>query len=395
MLAKLLLVAGLAALPLFAAAPAQAGKQMEVALQDDGVFLYGEHYNVDTAYQRLRALGATHLRMNVLWWQPIPAAQRTQTTVPSNIVYDWSVWDQAVARAAAYGIKVQLDLTGDPPAWACGSKQPPYACDGFRPDVNLFAHFVGAAVAHFKGRVNRFSMWNEPNWYTWISPHDEAPLIYRQLYMAGYNAAKAANPEAEVVMGEFAPHFQRNISTPPLQFVREMVCVNKRLRPIKGAAEKCTGGPLKLDAASTHPYDFTNRPTKRRKKPDELTMANINAYPRLLNRLRKKGLIEPSTKKFPIYLTENGYFVAGRRGVPESKRKRWITQAWQMALDAPRVKQQLHYVLVSPPADSPSSYFDMGLIGSNGVLRPSYDALRGWISEHAGSLQSPGPCSAC
>ena len=53
---------------------------MEVALQDDGVFLYEEHYDRDLAYRQLRALGATHLRMNILWWQPIPAAQRTQTT---------------------------------------------------------------------------------------------------------------------------------------------------------------------------------------------------------------------------------------------------------------------------------------------------------------------------
>ena len=370
---------------------------MEVALQDDGVFLYGEHFNVDTAYRHARALGVTHLRMNVLWWQPVPVAQRTQTTVPSPIVYDWSVWDRAVDRAAAYGIKVQLDLTGDPPAWACGSKLPPYACDGFRPDVNLFAHFVGSAVAHFRGRVNRFSLWNEPNWYTWISPHDEAPLIYRRLYQAGYDAAKAANPGVEVVMGEFAPHFQRNISTPPLQFVREMVCVNKRLKRIRGARKKCTGGPLKLDAASTHPYDFTNRPTRRRDNPDELTMANINSYPRLLDRLRKKGLIEPSTKRFPIYLTEHGYFVSGRRGVPENRRKRWIVQAWQMALDAPRVKQQLHYVLVSPPAGAASAFFDMGLISTTGVFRDSFGALQTWIQQAAaqGKVLRPGPCSAC
>ena len=398
MLTKLLLITALAAVPLVGtAAPAQAGKQMEVALQDDGVFLYNEYYDVDTAYRQLRALGATHLRMNVLWWQTLPPAQRVQTSRPAEINYDWSLWDQAIARAAAYGIKVQLDLTGDPPAFACGSKQPPYACDGFRPDPALFAHFVASAVAHFRGRVTRFSLWNEPNWYTWISPHDEAPLLYRKLYQAGYAAAKAANPNAEVVMGELAPHFQPNISTPPLQFIREMVCVNRKLKPIKGAKKKCTGGPLKLDAFSTHPYDFTNRPTRLRENRDELTIANINALPRLLDRLRKKGLIEPSTKKFPIYLTEHGYFVAGRRGVPENRRKRWIVQAWQMALEAPRVKQNLHFVFVSPPAGSPSSYFDMGLIGANGVFRPSYDAFRGWISQAAaaGQVQRPGPCSAC
>ncbi len=394
---KLAVIAALAAVPLLAAAPAQAGKQMEVAIQDDGVFLYNEHYDRDVAYRQLRALGATHLRMNILWWQTLPAAQRTQTTVPANIQYDWSVWDAAIARARAYGIQVQLDLTGDPPAFACGNLRPPYACDGFKPNRDLFAHFVGAAVAHFRGRVNRFSLWNEPNWYTWISPHDQAPLLYRKLYQAGYAAAKAANPNVEVVIGEFAPHFQKGISTPPLQFIREMVCVNEQLKRIKGARKKCNGGPLKFDAFSTHPYDFTNRPTRRRPNPDELTIANVGALPKLVNKLRRKGLVEPSKRKFPVYLTEHGYFVSGRRGVPESKRKRWIVQAWQLAQDSPRVKQMLHFVFVSPPPDSPSAFFDMGLMSSTGVLRPSYDALRGWIQNAAanGGVIRPGPCSAC
>jgi hypothetical protein len=173
--------------------------------------------------------------------------------------------------------------------------------------------------------------------------------------------------------------------------------VNKKLKRIKGAKKKCLGGPLKLDAYATHPYDFTHKPTKRLENPDELTMANIRRLPKLLKKLRKKGLIEPSKKRFPIYLTEHGYFVGGRRGVPERRRAEWIVQAWQMAQDARRVKQMLHYVFVSPPASSPSAYFDMGLIAQNGTPRTSYFALRNWIQQAvaAGKLARPGPCSAC
>jgi hypothetical protein len=379
------------------AAPASAGKQMEVAIQDDGLFIFQDHSNREVALSRARAMGVTTIRMNILWWQPIPRSQRAQTTVPSPIRYDFSAWDGAIARARAYGIKTQLDLTGDPPAWACGSKKPPYACDGFRPSVPLFQHFAAAAAQHFKGRVSRYSIWNEPNWYTWLSPHDEAPILYRNLYIAGYNAIKSVDPSAEVVMGETAPHFQPNISTPPLQFIREMVCVNKKLKRIPGADEKCLGGPLKLDAYATHPYDFTHKPTKRRENPDELTLANIRRLPKLLNKLRKKGLIEPSTKRFPIYLTEHGYFIGGSRGVPERKRAQWIVQAWQMAQENRRVKEMVHYVFVSPPADAPSAYFDMGLIAQNGVRRASYFALQNWIQQAvaAGKVASPGPCSAC
>jgi len=397
-LPRILLLVSLAALASsVAASPASAGKRMEVATQDDGLFIAQSHSNREAALARARALGVTHIRMNILWWQPIKASQRTQTTVPSPITYNWGPWDDAINRARAWGIQTQLDLTGDPPAWACGNKKVPFECDGYKPSVPLFQHFVAAAAQHFRGRVSRFSLWNEPNWYTWLSPHDEAPILYRNLFMAGYNAIKSVNPDAEVVMGETAPHFQPGISTPPLQFIREMVCVNKKLKRIRGADEKCTGGPIKLDAYATHPYDFTHKPTKRLENPDELTMANIGRLPKLFNKLRKKGLIETPKKRFPIYLTEHGYFIGGRRGVPERKRAQWIVQAWQMALEAKRVKQMLHYVLISPPASSPSSYFDMGLIAQNGTPRASYFALQNWIQQAvaAGKLAQPGACSAC
>jgi hypothetical protein len=403
-LTRILLLVALAALPLVAmTGPAQGAKKMEVAIQNEGVFLYGAYYDQDLAYRQLRSLGATHLRMNVLWFQAVVASQRNQRTKPANIQYDFSQWDAAVNKARSYGIKVQFALAGDPPNFACGSKEDPYECDGFKPNRKLFADFVRATVSHFKGRVSRFSMWNEPNWYTWISPHKQAPLLYRKLYQAGYKAAKKANRKAEVVMGELAPHFQPNISTPPLQFIREMVCVNKKLKRIKGAKKKCPG-KLKLDAFATHPYDFENRPTKKRSNPDEVTIANIGALPKLLDKLRKKGLIKPSKKAFPIYLTEHGYMVAdnprikqAKRRIPEPKRARWIVQSWKIAQKTPRIKQNLHFGFISPPPSDPSGFFDMGLIKFDGTIRGSFTALQSYLRDAAadGKVARPGPCSAC
>jgi hypothetical protein len=402
-LTRILLLAVLAALPLLAAAPAQGAKKLEVAIQNEGVFLYQNYYNRETAFSQLRALGATHLRVNVLWFQAVVASQSNRRTKPANVQYDFSIWDSVVNRARAYGIKVQFALAGDPPRFACGNKKKPYECDGYKPNNKLFADFVRATVSHFKGRVSRYSMWNEPNWYTWISPHKNAPLLYRKLYQAGYKAAKAANPKAEVVIGELAPHFQKGISTPPLQFIRELVCVNKKLKRIKGANKKCGRKPLKFDAFATHPYDFEHKPTKKRSNPDEVTIANINALPALLDKLRKKGLIKPKRKKFPIYLTEHGYMVADNpavrreRRIPESKRAKWIVQSWDIAQKAPRIKQNLHFGFISPALTDPSGFFDMGLIKFDGTPRQSFTALQNWIQDAVadGRVARPGPCSAC
>ena len=398
---SLLALAALAALVLLAPAPAGAAKRMEVIVQDDSVLLYkSSYYEREVAFRQLRRLGASRLRVNVLWFLTMPESQAQATTKPSQIDYDWSIWDNLIARAKQYGIGVQFDLTGDPPTWACGIPLPPGTCDGYRPNLFEFAAFAHAAAAHFGNRVKRYSIWNEPNWFTWVRPHRQSPRIYRALYQAGYAGVKAGNPNAKVLMGETAPYFRKRLNIAPLTFIRKMVCVNKRFKRIKGARRKCPGGPLPLDGYAHHPYDFTVRPDKKRENPDDVTIANLGALNRTLNKLRKKGLIDPSKKKIPLYLTEHGYYVKRpetprNRGLSERRRAKWAVQAFDMAQRNKRVKGMTYYVLVSPPPGHVSGFFDLGLVATNGFERPIFSALTSWIQAAIadGRVKRPGVCT--
>lgn len=395
---RTLLLVVLAMLPLAAAAPSHAAKKMEVVIQDDGIFLYNSpYYDRDRAYRQARDLGVSQLRMNVIWWMTMPESQALAKKKPRRVAYNWGLWDAAIARAKAFGMKVQLDLTGDPPRWACGNKKVPNECDGYKPNTKSFQQFAQAAAKHFGKRVQRFSIWNEPNWYTWIRPHKKSALIYRKLYQAGYKGVKKGRKGAKVFMGELAPYFQKRQSIAPLKFIRDMVCVNKRFKKTRRAKRDCKGGALKLDGFAHHPYDFTRPPTKPRKGRDNVTMANLGALTKTLDTLRKKRLLKPSVKKVPLYLTEHGYFVKGPRRVSESKRKRWTVKAFDMAQRNSRVKGMLYYILVSPPDDHPSAFFDLGLIATNGEERGAFDALRAWVRKAArsGRVKKPGRCTAC
>ena len=208
-LTRIMLLVALAVLPMLAASPAQAAKKMEVALQDDGVFLYNEHYDRELAYRQLRELGVTHLRMNILWWQPIPEGQRNQRTKPSPIVYDFSVWDDAIARARAYGIKVQLDLAGDPPAWACGNKKVPYECDGFKPNRALFAHFVRGGGQPLPGQGRALLAVERAELVHVDQPAQAVAAPLPQALpgrLQGGQEGRTRRPRSS--MGELAPHFQ-------------------------------------------------------------------------------------------------------------------------------------------------------------------------------------------
>ncbi len=72
---------------------------------------------------------------------------------------------------------------------------------------NYFAQFAGRLASHYKGRVDRWILWNEPEFkpgdvgagqsYSWLGSDDQ----YLDLLKAGYAAIKAANPNATVIFG--------------------------------------------------------------------------------------------------------------------------------------------------------------------------------------------------
>ena len=75
----------------------------------------------------------------------------------------------------------------------------------------------GAELARrYGGVVDRFSIWNEPNYFGWLAPIGSAPKLYRAMYVEGYNAIKAAAPNAQVLIAETSPYKIPRRATAPL-----------------------------------------------------------------------------------------------------------------------------------------------------------------------------------
>lgn len=103
------------------AGTAHAAPGMEVAVQDDGLFLGdASSYSRDRGFQRLRELKASRLRINVIWSRVLRGEQADRRNAPRRPLYDWARFDRAVEEAADNGVKVHLTLTGEAPAWATG-----------------------------------------------------------------------------------------------------------------------------------------------------------------------------------------------------------------------------------------------------------------------------------
>jgi hypothetical protein len=400
-----LLLAAAALASVFAAVPAPAGaaRGMEVALQDDLLFLHrgalsGPYYSRDTAFDQMRAMQGSALRVNIIWAHAVANDQERLPTKPAQVRYDWAPYESLVKLARGYGVEVQLSLTGPAPAWATPTKR--VETGYWRPDAAYFKEFARAVGKRFKRKVSRYSIWNEPNWDKWLGPQSEAPWRYRQLYQVGSAAIWSVNRRAKVWFGELVPYDSPH-SIAPLEFMRRVACVDNRYRrtrqwrsqrkaaPLSG--KRCAGGTLKADGFAHHPYEFEKRPSRaRRPGRDDVSMGSLDRLTGALDRVEKARALVPRTGPWlPLYLTEFGFFRAGPRTISESKRAKWSVEGFRIAQRHPRVRQLLYYVFVRPPG---GIFFDLSLLDHTGAQTGTYRALVRWGAGAAnrGEISKPG-----
>jgi hypothetical protein len=312
---------------------------IDIGVQDDGVFL-GHYGSQDTAFKLSSRLHANRIRVMVQ--SPKVAAGRG---------WNFSEFDRLLDAATAHGMKVQMVLIGPP----------------HKPSVHKYALFVAAAVRHFKGRVDRYSIWNEPNHKGWLEPVRSAPHMYRQLYAAGYRVIKRIDPKAQVLIGETVPYELRHgkLAMAPLEFLRKM------------------GGRLRADGYAHHPYDFIHAPSYRYPGADNVTIGTLGRLTRALDKLRRSGALRgPGGGKLPVYLTEYGYFTKGSRRVSEARRGKYLVQAFKIAMANRRVKEMLQYLLIQPPAGSPGEFFATWLANRAGKAGTAFRSLAAFLGRY-------------
>jgi hypothetical protein len=361
----------------------RAARGLELGIQDDALFVQGnERWPHGRAFGYAKALGVTRLRVNLLWSYVMPASQSGAHRRPRQINYNFTQVDNLIDAAGRHGIRVHLTLTGPSPRWANARRSETQSW--YKPNPREFGAFAGVAARHFKGRVDRYSIWNEPNWKTWLGPLDAAPRIYRKLYMFGYTAIKQADRRAKVLIGETSPYRRPGASTAPLAFLRKVACVNRRYRRVR------TCPRMKADGYAHHPYDFAHAPSYRFPGGDNVTIGTLPRLTRALDRLKRSGALRRSGGgRMPVYLTEYGYFASGRRALPARKRSRYLRQAYSIALRNARVKGHMQYLLLTLPPSS-SSAFDTGLVSGVGMRSPQYNALARWYRANRRKIRRPG-----
>ena len=369
----------------FGVGEANAARGMEIGVQDDAVLVTGKYYDREKALIRARKFGATRVRISVGWAYTLTPIQRKANSKPGNLSYQWTLIDRAIDAAARHGMRVYLTLTGPAPAWATSNNK----VGPRKPNVSDFAQFAAQAARHFKGRIDRYSIWNEPNIRTWLAPLSSAPTQYRKLYAAAYFAIKSQSPSAKVLFGELAPYSLKfssgKFASTPLGFLRKALCVNSRYGKRKSSCPK-----LKADGFAHHPYDFRHAPNFRYKGKDNVTIGTLSRLTSALNKLARSGALRKNGGgKLPIYLTEYGYFGSGPRTLSKRKRTSYLSKGWTIALKNRRVKSNYQYLIAAPPRGSASDFFDLALLTTKGRKRAQYNTLVRWYKKYKRKVKRP------
>jgi Cellulase (glycosyl hydrolase family 5) len=417
------LIASALALALIAGMAAQAhAAAFELSvMQDDNYLIYSNAENRTVALNRMKAMGVDAVRVSVLWDAVAPRKKLKNGADPKAYrPANWDKYDDVVRAAEAYGIKVYFDVTFPGPRWTQYKANDPANQKTWRPNTRQFGRFFQAVAKRYngsyhdenegKGILPRVSWWgigNEPNQGGWLMPQARriggrmvptSPAIYRDLLAAGADALIRTGHSMDTInMGETAPlgvppQSERRPLRPAL-FLRELFCLDSRLRPYRGAAAKARNcsSLKKLKVLKKlpnlvyahHPYTKKTSPLKKDKSRDAITIANLSALPKLLDRIASRTKLIPSGMR--VVLTEFGWETRppdNLNGISLANQAEWNNLGDYAVYKNDRVFANTQFLLfdVPPQRQYPKGSraywftYQSGLFFSNGQRKPSATA---------------------
>jgi hypothetical protein len=348
---------------------------------DPGAYEQARWTQLDTAIRAIRAAGLKAL-VDIGFWAPHwatddPPGPRARSNIDPQAYADFATavalrYSGAFTPPAEPGAATPPEPTEDASLIAqliqplvpfpVPDPIPPLLGSGPPPQPGASARAAQAAApAGPLPAVDRFIIWNEPNHQGLLLPQWKAdnttpasPAVYRAMVRAGYAAVKAVRKRATVLIGNTSSTGGERGKGPvaPLEFLRELACVDAKLRP--RVTGDCTGyTTLPGDGWAHHPYSQNERPERvsdPKQEPGDLRLADTPVLAKTLNALVRMGRLAPANKN--IYLTEFGYEtkgIPGRPRVNETQQARWMTWAEYLADRVPTVKSFAQFLLRDQP----------------------------------------------
>jgi hypothetical protein len=377
---------------------AQAGSRQVTVMQDDALLLRHDSATRAHTLDEMDRLGADVVKVQVYWNEIAPQGRRKPQGFDASDPggYAWAVYDEIVQGIVARGMRPFLALGNRAPDWAT-AKRGRYR-GTYRPSARELGLFARAAGERYSGsygglpRVDLWSIWNEPNLFSWLAPQRRrdgtpvSPTIYRKLYLAAHEGLRASGHAGDtILLGELMPLGAGSPrKVPPLEFLREVACLDRNFRPFRGRAARvrdCRGvGRIPASGIAHHPYT-PGGGVHAAGKRDEAPIAQLGRLTRTLDAIARHGRLP---RRLPVWITEFGFqtnppdpFQFAIRRVPG-----FMDESEWIAFRNRRVRSYSQYSIRDDPPRRGGgiflaySSFQMGLRFRNGRKKPGvYDAF--------------------
>ncbi len=318
---------------------------------------FANYFNM---YPELREAGGSHERVEF--------AMKVLNPSPGS--FDYRTYESQVMSPASQNNIEVLGILANPPDWAADRR---YAKGHWWVPANLdlawndpqnhWGQFVFRTASQFKGRIKAWEVWNEPNIEFWPGP----PELFARLMKVSYQAIKAADPNAIVVLGGIF-HYQ-NIGN---------------IQGILRALGQDPEGPANryfFDVMGHHPYD--------------VGICNMQSEGDLIDNYLRRDmrtfLPDETDNAHRIWVTETGIRVREDGAFPEfatpEEQASYVIASYAYALD--KGAERFYYFRTN---DADSEVEPWGLLKNNRTRKPGFTAFQvmaQWLpSRHVWSSRS-------
>jgi len=181
-----------AELPTATAVPSRERARLPMGSPEYGMqaFLW---WRPETAHRDLgliRDAGFTWVKQQFAW----------RDIEPSKGQYDWTRTDRIMDQVDEFGLNILVRLDNQP-EWAGGG----FPENGPPDNLQDFVDFSYALAERYRGRIDAYEIWNEPNLAREWGGRSPDPAEYVQLLSVAYEAIKRADPEAIVITAGLTP----------------------------------------------------------------------------------------------------------------------------------------------------------------------------------------------
>ena len=177
-------------------------------------------------------------------------------------VAGWAKYDRIVALSEKHGLRLLVRLS-NPPRW---SRADPDAGDFGPPDdLGDYVNYATAVAERYRGRIQHYQIWNEPNIYPEWGNDFVDPGRYAELLCRTHDALKTVDPDIVVHSAAIAPTVSLDgfFGFSDLLFLQELYDL---------------GAGACFDVLSAQGYGLFSGPTDRRLRATSVNIARHTFY---------------------------------------------------------------------------------------------------------------------